>query len=215
MLKTGRHGLSLSVMSRKKGKRAPWNAVVLKDTAFRLGLREVVGTIHGQQGITCFIAKDEDLAVPLSFNVHHTMYGADAVAYVRTSDNTVVFELGEHDKLLKDLNECAGEVDISDPSQLADVFEELKIKMIPGVASGLSSTVFSAAITVVAYILGWKLFPFLVIPALIAVWSCCWTISSYTQMNGSLIYDSEGNWIDLRSGETSLNDGTYRFPVRR
>lgn len=198
-------------MPTKSKQKAPRNVIVLGDIVFKLGVREVSGVIRGQQGLTCFISEEEGLAIPLSFNVPIEMYDEEVTAWVRTSDNSLVLELGADDVYVEELNPEDGEVDVTDPSVISDMFEEQKLRVVPQVITGIAYTLGAIVIAIIVALLKLPLFPALAIPACLGAWGLGWSAKWYSQLNRSIAYDAVGNWIDLSTGSTSLNDGTFKY----
>lgn len=200
-------------MPSKTKRKAPNNAIVLGDLVFKLGVYEVPGTIQGQQGMACFMSNDGKHAIPLPFNVPLDAYGETFTAFLRTYDDSLVLELGADDVRITELNEEAGEIDITSPLAISDLFEEQKMRMVPQVLSGIGSTIAMTILAVVLYFMEFSIFPFVVVPVCIAIFGLAWSIPNYLTLNRSVVYDAVGNWIDMKSGRTSLDDGEFRYKV--
>ncbi len=200
-------------MSTKSKQKPPRNAIVLEDVVFKLGVQDVKGTIHGQQGVTCFISEEEKLVIPLTFSVPLEMYEEEVTACVRTCDESLVLEMGEDDVYIDDLDEEEGEVDVTNPSVISEMFEEQKLRVLPQVIMGVVYTIGCLIAFIVTLLLKVPLFPYVCIIACIGVWCLIWSIKWYSQLNKSIAYDANGNWIDMETGRTSLNGGTFRYKV--
>lgn len=200
-------------MTSKSRVKTPKNAIVLSDLVFKLGVYEVSGTIQGQQNVACFVSDDKKHAVPLTFSVPVEAYGEPVTAFLRTYDNSLVLNLGPDDVDVRELDTEAGELDITNPSAISDLFEEQKMRRVPQVLSGIGSTIAMAILAVVLFLLKLDVFPFVIVPACIALFGLVWSVPNYITLNRSVVYDSTGNWIDMKSGETSLDDGEFRYKI--
>lgn len=198
-------------MPTRSKRKPPKNAIVLGDVVFKLGVREIYGTIQGQQGIPVFISAEEHIAEPLSFQPPLEAYGSRVSAYVRTYDKSIVLDLGEDDLLVSDIDTETGEMDVTDPDLIASLFEEQKMRVIPEVLSGMGTTLITAIVAAITFFVKLPLFPFTVVPLCIAVWGIAWSWSNYLHLSRSRVYDAAGNWIDLGTGRTSLNHGSFRY----
>lgn len=198
-------------MPTRSKQKPPRNAIVLGDIVFKLGIREVSGVIHGQQGLDCFICESEGLAIPLPFNVPLQSYGETMTALVRTSDDSLVLEPGEDDVYVDDLDTAHGEMDVTDLAVISDMFEEQKLRVLPHVITGTFYAIGAGIVTLVAYLLKLPLFPAVIVPGCLTFWNIAWSARWDIQLNKSVAYDAAGNWINLETGETSLNGGTFRY----
>lgn len=199
-------------MPKKSRHKPPRNAIVLEDIVFKLGIREVKGIIHGQQGMAVFVCEEEGIAVPLDFNVPLERYEEEITADIRTFDKSLVFEPGVDDMVECCIDTDAGELDV-DPVLLRNLFEGEKLRVVPQVITGMGYTFLSALAAVIFRILNFPIFPYLAIPFCLSVYGLVWSIRWYIQLNKSVVYDSRGNWVDLATGQTSLNGGTFRYQV--
>lgn len=193
----------------------PKNAIVLGDVVFKLGIRIVRGVIHGQQGMAVFICEEEGIAEPLPFFPPIEAYDNEATSYIRTYDKSIVLELGRDDKFIEDIDSNRGEIDVTDPQLIASLFEKQKLRIIPDVLSGLGTTVITGVVALIMLLTSLPRFPFMVVPACISIWGAFWTLSCYKHLSRPVAYDARGNWINLDTGKTSLNDGQFSYKVER
>lgn len=198
-------------MPKKSKRRIPKHALVLDDVVFKLGIREIKGIIHGQQGMAVFICEDEGIAEPLSFSPPIEAYETEVSTFIRTYDKSIVLEPGVDDKPVDKLREDRGEIDASALEAISEMAEGQLLKRIPDVISGVSSTIFTTVLAIGLAFTPLPLFPFVVVPGCIGIWGFGWSLSNYKWLNSQRVYDAKGNWINLKTGRTSLNHGTFRY----
>ena len=200
-------------MAKLRKRRVPKEAIVLSDITFKLGVKEVRGTIAGQQGIACFISEEEHLALPLPFAPPISAYGEVFTAFIRSYDQSLVLELGEDDILTSRLGKGSIAMDVTDPAVIGELFEEQKLRRVPQALSGVGSTIGAIIVALITFLFKLPTFPFVAVPACIGVFGIQWLAKEYRTLSRSVVYDSRGNWINLATGRTSLNNGEFRYKI--
>lgn len=194
--------------------RLPKNCVALRGVIFKLGLRQVTGAIAKQGSINCFYVPGEDVFSMLSFSVPEEMYSKSVDAYLRTADNSVVVSAGPDDLPIELFDRDKRYHDFTDLEEVAELYERRLLKIVPELLSSIKYAIGSAVVTLVLFLLGKPLFPFVVVPGAISVYTSVWAFLSYRQLSSCKVYDAVGNWINVSTGETSLNGGSFSFRVR-
>lgn len=194
-------------------RRVPKNAMVLKGLVFKLGIRTIVGRIVEQNGAVCFACDAEELYCLLPFRVDEENYNQDIEAWIRTYDKSLVFKLGPDDLIVERFDENPHYFDVIDLEPLEELFERLLMKRLPLMISSLRYFVGSLLVALVAWFWKAPIFPFVVLPAALAIYDIGYFISNYRVLNWRTLYDARGNWINLSNGVSSLNRGTFQFNV--
>lgn len=198
-----------------KKKRAPYGAIVLRGLIFKLGVRTVPGTLVKVNGVTCFTAPQEDIFSMLPFCLDDEMCNCKVDAWIRTYDSSVLLQLGVDDLLLEDLDKDKRYFDVQDLAPLQELYERGLVRAVPALLNCLTYAKWTSLVCIVCLLLKLSLFPFVVVPAMLALYLLQWAIRDYKLLNNMVIYDAVGNWINLSNGVTSLNEGTFQFEVKR
>lgn len=191
--------------------------LTLEDIHFKLGVREVWGIIHAEQGIPLFYSEKESIISPLPFFVSAKQYERPIIVYMRPHTNEIIERFGFDDKLISELNDDEEDV-IGEYSMLKVQMTEQKMRIIPRAVSimglfGINILLLIAAL--IFRLLGimstW--IPVIALSATFAV--LAFLTYSYTRiLNQNIIYDADGQWVNFDTGETSLNGG-YRVDLTK
>lgn len=196
-------------------RRVPHNAIVLKGLVFKLGIRTVVGRVVEQNGAVCFACDQEGIYSLLPFRVAEENYNQSVEAWIRTYDQSLVFKLGPDDLPIERMDENKHYFDVTSLEPIDELFERCLTKRVPLLVSSLRYALGSSLVAVLLWLLRVPVFPFVTIPAALAVYDIGWFFANYRMLNQRIIYDAVGNWINLSSGVTSLNFGSFQFDFRR
>lgn len=196
-------------------KRVPKNAIVLKGLIFKLGIRTIIGKVVEQNGAICFASEQEGIYCLLPFYVSEENYNQNVEAWVRTYDASLVFKLGPDDLPVEHLDDNKRYFDVTSMEPLEELFERCLTKRVPTLLSSLRYAIGSAVVALLFWLLHLDIFPFVVLPAALALYDIVWFVGNYRELNRRIIYDAVGNWINLSSGVTSLNGGMFQFDLRR
>lgn len=184
--------------------------IVLDDIRFKLGVREVTGIIHAEQGIPMFYNEEEGIVARLPFPVSAEHYEMPVCVYMRPHTNEIITHLGPDDKIIDELGE--DEEDVTNSYEiLRSQFDEQKLRRVPRALMATGMCWISAILTIIGgALLYFKILPtWIPVAVLGAVFVGSLIVSrSYTKiLNQNIMYDSFGNWINFDTGETSLNNG--------
>lgn len=203
---------SQQYQSRKKSK-PPRNAIILRDLRFVISIRDVHGIIMESQGVPAFYSREEKFGAILPFQPDKEMYNTEVIATVHNITNEIVLEPKKDDRYVNEINEDLGEIDITNHAIITNLFEEQKIRMVSQLFSAVGMTLVSLILFIIANVVHADIFPFRIIPACLFLFCISWCIRWFRILNKSIVYDSVGNWINLATGNTSLNDGTFHYNV--
>lgn len=193
----------------------PKRAVILKGLVFKLGIKKVTGRIGKQGDLNCFSVPGQDIFSMLLFTVPEDLYGKPVDAWVRTYDNSVVMNPGVDDLPVDQFDSDNRFHDMTDIDELGELYETVLIKRVPELLSSIRYTIGSVAVSLIAFLSPVPNFPFAVVPLMLALYCGFWAIREYHAVASNVVYDAVGNWINLSTGKSSLNKGSFTFKVDR
>lgn len=158
--------------------------------------------------------------LPEGLVLGHEYFGEEVEVTIRNITDEVILELGEDDIYEEDMEKNSKLVPVDNWHEVKELFNECKIQAFTKNAKALSTFVAGLAMAGIGTWLHLRGdFPYPVVPVIGMVlgpilaigFGLLPTIGLLKQLNTSVIWDGAGNWIDVETGETNLNDGA---PVR-
>lgn len=181
--------------------------LILKDMVFVTTVAEVTGLIHAEQGIPMFYNKERGILSPLPCFIRAEFYETEVNAFVRIGSKEVILEPGPHDRLEGHLRKYEYDVFLQ-YDQIMDNRERAKLSLVPRALACSAGSLIGFIVLLVGVLL-LKLWPVTAVGFLAFVIGNLCTRHYRKALDSEIVYDRKGNWINIVTGETSLNDGLF------
>lgn len=189
--------------------------IVLNDLDFCLAIKQVTGVIRAEQGVPVFHSEEDGIVAPIPCFISAEFYDTEVSAYMYVGTNQLLLEPQVDDVMVDDLT--GEDVAVNESyDELQFLMEEQKIRLVP---KALMFSAISAMGVVLALIIAALLFfkfvsfkPLFLLD-LIPIVAGGLGVRYYGKiLDQTTIYDRNGNWVNLTTGETSLGEG-FRLPI--
>lgn len=156
-----------------------------------------------------FYSEREGVIARLPFFVTADMYEEPLTGFIHRGEDEIFVEMGPDDIFYEDLRDDMLDVN-SDEDYLPDFLEKAKLAILPKAIKSILLTL-GLVVALIAVFLIFRKFAFTAPFALLLLASGANTRSYLKVLDTTVLYDRRGHWVDLYTGETSLNGG-WRIP---
>lgn len=183
--------------------------ITLRDVRFCFAVEKVTGVIHAEQGLALFYVPDKGIIARYPGNLTAKDYGTEKTVWMYPSTRKIKLRRGRDDVPVEELEDM--DVDLhSEISQLESMIEEERIRRVPKVLSAYASIVAAIVVGVASafFLKRSMLFAFpLAASVLLFLFNFIRGRSISKALSSPIVFDCDGAWLNLETGECSLNGG--------
>lgn len=188
----------------------------LRDVQFCLGVERIHGVIHAEQGMALFYCPARGIIALYPGRLSAEDYETTKTVYVYNGTNKLRLRRGRDDVLNSEMTQYDLDL-LTQFKRLEDMVEAEKIKRIPKIMASYASVIMLVMTGVLAYIFRSYIPMFFAIEGAIVfvgVLSFLSAMSLTKTLNSPRVYDANGCWVNMKTGETNLSGG-FKIPSKK
>lgn len=161
--------------------------------------------------------------LPGGVSIDSSAFGSEVGIIVRDIIDEVILEKGPDDYTESELEENPEILAIDSRSEVEKIVDETKLQELSQNTKSISTLLAGIVLTVVGALL-WKRGFFIPLVCLVSMplgviisifGGVVPLVKMIRRLNSDVMFDANGNWVNVKTGETSLNDGmTFRVESR-